>query len=381
MLHGHPVHGRVARARRSTLTLSMVGVVTAERRGVARSLAAIQAIDAAPEALRGESGAPVLRARHRAAPGRAARRIGRRLVRAGTRRTNPAPPRHRRQSACLGRQPDHRLQGPGSDGPGGAAFLWAAGTGSALKMLVVPVAVGAFGYVLPNILLYNAGQKRETLMQRALPDALDLLTISVEAGLGFDAAVMRVARNTTGPLAQEFSRLLQEMQIGVGRMASMRGMAERSSLADLEVVLSRHGSGGPARHPNRPGAANSEPGDASQAATACRGEGAAGPGEDHGPACAVHPALPLHRRHRAGRTQDCRHVLAMSTHTTAGWTMQRRPLPSATNRAPHSWRVTTAVRVFALALATGQVFSAGSMGSTGVVLLAPRYRRDSLLRQ
>ena len=62
---------------------------------------------------------------------------------------------------------------------------------------MVPVAVGAFGYVLPNILLYNAGQKRETLMQRALPDALDLLTISVEAGLGFDAAVMRVAKNTT----------------------------------------------------------------------------------------------------------------------------------------------------------------------------------------
>ena len=101
-------------------------------------------------------------------------------------------------------------------------------------MLVVPVAVGAFGYVLPNILLYNAGQKREKLMQRALPDALDLLTISVEAGLGFDAAVMRVAKNTTGPLAQEFSRLLQEMQIGVGRMAAMRAMAERSTLADLK---------------------------------------------------------------------------------------------------------------------------------------------------
>jgi tight adherence protein C len=70
-------------------------------------------------------------------------------------------------------------------------------------------------------------------MLRALPDALDLLTISVEAGLGFDAAVMRVARNTTGPLAQEFSRLLQEMQIGVGRIDAMRAMAERSTIADL----------------------------------------------------------------------------------------------------------------------------------------------------
>ena len=87
--------------------------------------------------------------------------------------------------------------------------------------------------VLPNILLYNAGQKREVLMQRALPDALDLLTISVEAGLGFDAAVAKVARNTTGPLAQEFARLLQEMQIGVGRMEAMRAMAERTSMKDL----------------------------------------------------------------------------------------------------------------------------------------------------
>jgi tight adherence protein C len=71
-------------------------------------------------------------------------------------------------------------------------------------------------------------------MRNALPDAIDLLTVSVEAGLGFDAAVERVARNTTGPLSQEFARLLQEMQIGVGRVDAMRAMAERSSLDDLK---------------------------------------------------------------------------------------------------------------------------------------------------
>ncbi len=60
-------------------------------------------------------------------------------------------------------------------------------------------------------------------MQRALPDALDLLSISVEAGLGFDAALSQVARNTTGPLAQEFARVLQEMQIGLGRSARAAG--------------------------------------------------------------------------------------------------------------------------------------------------------------
>ena len=62
-----------------------------------------------------------------------------------------------------------------------------------------------FGYVLPNILLYNAGQKRETLMRNALPDAMDLLTISVEAGLGFDAAVSRVAQEQRRPAATRSS--------------------------------------------------------------------------------------------------------------------------------------------------------------------------------
>ena len=71
-------------------------------------------------------------------------------------------------------------------------------------------------------------------MRNALPDAMDLLTISVEAGLGFDAAVSRVAKNGDGPLNQEFARLLQEMQLGRGRTEAMRAMAERTSLADLK---------------------------------------------------------------------------------------------------------------------------------------------------
>jgi tight adherence protein C len=115
------------------------------------------------------------------------------------------------------------------------ALLYTAGNGANFgRTLIITAAVGAFGYVLPNILLYNAGTKREQLMQKSLPDALDLLTISVEAGLGFDAAVMKVAKNTEGPLAQEFSRLLQEMQIGVGRVEAMRAMAERTTMKDLK---------------------------------------------------------------------------------------------------------------------------------------------------
>jgi tight adherence protein C len=118
---------------------------------------------------------------------------------------------------------------------GGLATLYVLGNGMALPKAVLTVAaIGGFGFVLPNVLLYNAGQKREAHMLRALPDALDLLTVSVEAGLGFDAAVMKVARNTQGPLAEEFARLLQEMQLGVGRGEALRGLAERSTLKDLK---------------------------------------------------------------------------------------------------------------------------------------------------
>ena len=70
-------------------------------------------------------------------------------------------------------------------------------------------------------------------MTLQLPDALDLLTISVEAGLGFDAALAQVARNTEGPLADEFFRVLQEMQIGLGRAEAFRALTERTNVPDL----------------------------------------------------------------------------------------------------------------------------------------------------
>jgi len=94
------------------------------------------------------------------------------------------------------------------------------------------------GYMAPNMYLYQRAYDRADVMQRALPDAIDLLTISVESGLGFDAAIAQVARNTDGPLADEFARMLQEMQIGRGRTDSLRSMAERTNLPDLRGFVS-----------------------------------------------------------------------------------------------------------------------------------------------
>jgi len=107
-----------------------------------------------------------------------------------------------------------------------------------LPTLGFVVAASVAGYMAPNLYLYQKAYDRSAKLQKALPDAIDLLTISVESGLGFDASVAQVARNTDGPLAEEFARMLQEMQIGRGRTDALRSMADRTNLPDLRAFVS-----------------------------------------------------------------------------------------------------------------------------------------------
>lgn len=216
------------------LSLSLIGVATGERRGVARSVAAIRALDAAPESLKEELERPFVE-RVLGPLGDRLVDTGRKIVRADTAKKL----QHRLDIAGNPSAWDvNRIIGLkvlGMAGLGILGFLYLLGSDMPFyRVLIATGIAAALGYVLPNILLYNAGEKRSKLMRNALPDAIDLLTVSVEAGLGFDAAVSRVAMNTTGPLSQEFSRLLQEMQLGVGRTEAMRAMSERSSIQDLK---------------------------------------------------------------------------------------------------------------------------------------------------
>jgi len=95
------------------------------------------------------------------------------------------------------------------------------------------------GYVIPSTQVNAMAAKRQRLMQKQLADVMDLLTISVEAGLGFDQALSQVVKNVPGPLAEEMSRLLQEIQIGVGRGDAFRHLGERTNVPELEgFVLS-----------------------------------------------------------------------------------------------------------------------------------------------
>ena len=111
--------------------------------------------------------------------------------------------------------------------------------GMSASMCVAALLGGlVLGFFGPDLYLYQKTHDRSEQMQRGLADAIDLMTISVESGLGFDAAVQQVARNTEGPLADEFARVLREMQIGKGRAEALRALANRTNVADLKSFVS-----------------------------------------------------------------------------------------------------------------------------------------------
>jgi tight adherence protein C len=119
---------------------------------------------------------------------------------------------------------------------GGLLFGSAVGRPGALLLSVVAGAV--VGCFLPDLLIYNAGAKRQEEIRRSLPDVLDTLTISVEAGQGFDAALAQVSRNGRGPLVGEAARVLQEMRIGNARVDALRAMAGRTTVEELRGFAS-----------------------------------------------------------------------------------------------------------------------------------------------
>ena len=95
------------------------------------------------------------------------------------------------------------------------------------------------GYTFPSAGLASRATKRQKEIRKALPDTMDLLTISVEAGLGFDAALAQVVKNVPGPLSEEIARMLQEMQIGVTRAEALRHLNDRTDVPELDgFVLS-----------------------------------------------------------------------------------------------------------------------------------------------
>ena len=116
------------------------------------------------------------------------------------------------------------------------AFLLGLG-GSPTTRVFMLILFAAIGYFGPDAILSGRAQRRQEQIQKALPDSMDLLTISVEAGLGFDASMAQVVKNVPGPLSQEFGRMLHEMQLGISREDAFRKLADRTNVDELRAFV------------------------------------------------------------------------------------------------------------------------------------------------
>jgi tight adherence protein C len=104
-------------------------------------------------------------------------------------------------------------------------------------MKLLGLALVAFGYFLPDLLLLSNGQKRQKEIQLELANTLDQMLISVEAGLGFEGAMARAGENGDGPLAEEIIRTLQDMQVGRSRRESYLALTDRTSVPELRSFV------------------------------------------------------------------------------------------------------------------------------------------------
>ena len=214
--------------------LLVLAVIPSKRRpaGVAASLAAIEHLRApatrAEEPLQQRVIGPALRSLGRLASMLttvgARNRIQRNLDRAG----NPANwPPERVVS----------LKGAGLLVLGLLGGLLGLNRGVGLAIVLAAV-MGAAGFFLPDLIVYDLALRRQEKIRTALSEVLDLLTVCVESGLAFDAALRQVAQHTTGPLSDEVFRVLQEIHFGKSRSEALRAMADRSAVEELRSATS-----------------------------------------------------------------------------------------------------------------------------------------------
>jgi tight adherence protein C len=104
---------------------------------------------------------------------------------------------------------------------------------SAGRQLLFTLGMGLLGFFLPVVWLGHRIRQRQDEIVKTLPDALDLLTISVEAGLPFDGAMQRVAEKWDNELGREFQRMLTEMRVGKSRREALRDMSNRMDVPDV----------------------------------------------------------------------------------------------------------------------------------------------------
>jgi tight adherence protein C len=100
-------------------------------------------------------------------------------------------------------------------------------------VFLLAILFGGIGFMAPTLYISSRVRKRQAAVAADLPDALDLLSVSVEAGLGFDGAVQKLTEHMDGPLIEEFDLALGEIRIGEGRQEALKKMADRSASQEM----------------------------------------------------------------------------------------------------------------------------------------------------
>ncbi len=103
--------------------------------------------------------------------------------------------------------------------------------------VILGTAITLLGFRLPNIWLLRRISARQAEIRASLPDALDLITVSAEAGLAFEAALARLSTRMTGALAEEFELMLREIGLGKTRRQALRDLADRNDVAELRTFV------------------------------------------------------------------------------------------------------------------------------------------------
>src|SRR5918995_1572209 len=132
-----------------------------------------------------------------------------------------------------GRERDRAVKRAGAAIGGIVGFSLATGVGCPLAGLLFAFGLGFGGFLIPGFIVGMRGRKRREELRAQLPDALDLLAVSVEAGLGFDGAVAKLTEHMDGALAEEFSLTLGEMRIGESRHDALKKLAQRASAPEV----------------------------------------------------------------------------------------------------------------------------------------------------
>lgn len=112
-------------------------------------------------------------------------------------------------------------------------FIATATSNPISSSMAFSIAAFAVGLYLPNFWLKSQVRKRQKQVTRELPDTLDLMSICVDAGLGFESAIQKVSLENEGPLALELRRVISEIRVGVPRIEALRHLAERTDVPDI----------------------------------------------------------------------------------------------------------------------------------------------------